>query len=68
MMWVVVYMAQGKDTADKIRDILTQEGFLIKIKPVYKNVVSENNYFEIMVPKSEAHEVHKLLVEYGYLL
>lgn len=67
-MWVVVYMAQGKDTADKIRDILTQEGFLIKIKPVYKNVVSENNYFEIMVPKSEAHEVHKLLVEYGYLL
>ncbi|MCM8900716.1 hypothetical protein KVG29_05670 [Caldicoprobacter algeriensis] len=66
-MWVVVYMAQGKEMSEKIGDLLTKEGFLIKIKPIYKNVAPENNYYKIMVPKSEASEAHKVLMENKYL-
>lgn len=66
-MWVVVYMAQGKEMSEKIGDLLTKEGFLIKIKPIYKNVAPEENYYRIMVPKSEASEAQKVLRENKYL-
>ncbi|MDD3465248.1 MAG: hypothetical protein PHH07_07205 [Candidatus Cloacimonetes bacterium] len=65
-MWKVVYMAQTKNTANHIRDLLTKEGFLIKIKPVYKNVSDEENYYEILVPQTEVQEVHTILMENGY--
>jgi len=65
-MWMVVYMAQTKETAEQIRNVLTAEGFLVKLKPVYKNVSSEENYYEILVPKSEANEAHDILMEKGF--
>jgi hypothetical protein len=64
-MWKVVYMAQTKDS-NHINDLLTREGFLIKIKPVYKNVPDEENYYEILVPQTEVQEVHTILMENGY--
>ncbi|HHU64281.1 MAG TPA: hypothetical protein GXZ32_08800 [Clostridiales bacterium] len=65
-MWMVVYMAQNKSTADKIKDLLSREGFLVKLKPVYKRVSSKDNYYEILVPQSEASEVHDILMEQGF--
>ena len=65
-MWKVVYMAQTKAIADHITDLLNQEGFLVKVKPVYKNVSDEENYYEILVPQTEAQEVHDILMENGY--
>ena len=65
-MWRVVYMAQSKLIADHINDILSQEGFMVKLKPIYKNVSDENNYYEILVPQTEAQEVHDILMENGY--
>ena len=56
----VVYMAQTKDTADRIRDLLTMEGFLIKIKPVYRNVSEEENYYEILVPQTEVESAYHI--------
>jgi len=65
-MWKVVYMAQNKETADHINELLTEEGFLIKIKPVYKNVSEEDNCYEILVPQAEVQEVHNILMEHGF--
>jgi len=66
LMWRVVYMAQTKTIADQITDLLNKEGFLIKVKPVYKNVPDEENYYEILVPQTEVQEVHDILMENGY--
>lgn len=65
-MWKVVYMTQTKDIADHIHDLLAEEGFLIKIKPVYKNVSDQENYYEILVPQTEVQEVHTILMENGF--
>lgn len=65
-MWRVVYMAQSKVIADHISDILNKEGFMVKIKPVYKNISDEDNYYEILVPQTEAQEVQDILMENGY--
>ena len=65
-MWKVVYMAQNKETADQINDLLTAEGFLKRIKPVYKNVPDQDNYYEILVPQTEVQEVHNILMDHGF--
>ncbi|NLC43792.1 MAG: hypothetical protein GX783_05865 [Clostridiales bacterium] len=65
-MWKVVYMARTKDIADSINNLLSREGFWIKLKPVYRNVSIQDNYYEILVPESEAEEVHAILMENGY--
>lgn len=65
-MWRVVYMAQSKRIADHINDLLSVEGFMVKLKPIYKNVPDEDNYYEVLVPQTEAQEVHMILMENGY--
>jgi len=65
-MWMVIYMAQNRMMGEQIQTMLVKEGFLVKLKPVYKNVPSEENYYEVLVLKSEVKEVHSILMENGY--
>lgn len=65
-MWMVIYMAQSRMMGEQIQNMLVKEGFLVKLKPVYKNVPSDENYYEVLVLKSEVKEVHSILMENGY--
>lgn len=65
-MWLVIYMAHNKKIAEKIQTMLVNDGFLVKLKPVYKNVPSDDNYYEILVLQSEVQEAHEMLMENGY--
>ncbi|MCC5910205.1 MAG: hypothetical protein JJT76_07195 [Clostridiaceae bacterium] len=59
-MWTVVYMANTREDAEHIEKILVNEGFLVKIKPL-----SKKGTCEILVPRSEAEEVHGILLQSG---
>ena len=65
-MWTVVYMAQSKEIATKLQDLLAQEGILVKLRPISKNRENNDNYFEILVPESEVEESHSVIIEKGY--
>jgi hypothetical protein len=65
-MWTVVYMAQSKDIATKLQDLLTKEGILVKLRPVSKNHDNNDNYFEVLVPEAEVEEAHSVIIEKGY--
>lgn len=62
-MWTVVYMANTRKDAEKVEEILVKEGFLVKIKPISKN--NTEGTCEILVPRSEAAEVHSILMQHG---
>lgn len=64
-MWVVVTLAKSKDSAKSIEALLSTEGILVKIKPLYKNVSEDENYYEIHVLESEAREAREILMEKG---
>ena len=64
-MWTVVYMAQNKEIAENLQTVLTDEGILVKLKPV-SNRESSDNYFEILVPESEVEESHNIIIEKGF--
>ncbi|MGB9678461.1 MAG: hypothetical protein ACPL3A_00500 [Thermoanaerobacteraceae bacterium] len=64
-MWTVIYMAHDMDMAEKVKSILIQEGFLVKLRPLNKNIDKKNLYCEVLVPNSEATDAQNIIIEYG---
>ncbi len=63
-MWTVVYMAQSKEIAIKLQELLIEEGILVKLSPVSKNRDSSNDtYYEVLVPEAEVEEAHSVIIE-----
>jgi ribosomal protein S8 len=56
MMWTVIYIAPTAKMAENIKKRLTEEGFLVKIRPVN---LSKQQY-EILVPSGELEEVQEV--------
>ena len=65
-MWTVVYIAQNKEIATTLQEMLQQEGLLVKIRPIAKNNENNDNYYEILVAESEVSEAHSIIIEKGY--
>ncbi len=65
-MWTVVYMAQSKEIAEKVEELLTSEGILVKQRPVNRNNDKTDDYYEILVPESEVEEAHTVIIEKGF--
>jgi menaquinone-dependent protoporphyrinogen IX oxidase len=65
-MWTVVYMAQSKEIATKLQELLTEEGILVKVRPISKNHENSDNYFEVLVPEAEVEEAHSVIIEKGF--
>ncbi|GGG74742.1 MULTISPECIES: hypothetical protein [Paenibacillus] len=55
-MWTVIYIAPTAKIADNIKKRLTEEGFLVKVRPVN---LSKQQY-EILVPSGELEEVQEV--------
>lgn len=66
LMWTVVYMAQNEQIVLALKELLANEGILVKIKPISKNLENNDNYFEILVPEAEVEEAHSVIIENGY--
>ena len=66
--WKVIHMTRSDKHAREILALLEREGFLARSRQVYRAVSSEENYYEIMVPGSEAMEAQQLLIENNLLI
>ena len=64
--WIVIHMARSPREAQRLSDKLTDEGILVKLKPVYKNKSEQENYYELMVLSSEAEEAREIFLEKGF--
>ena len=58
-MWTVIYIAPTAKISETIRQRLTEEGFLVQVRPVN---LSRQQY-EILVPSAEVEEVQEVLNE-----
>lgn len=56
-MWKVIYIAPSANTAERIQSQLSEEGFLVQIRPIH---VSKQQY-EILVPEGELEDVQEVL-------
>lgn len=55
-MWTIIYIAPSVKIAERIQDRLTDEGFLVKVRPS-----QHGKQFEILVPEGELEEVKEAL-------
>lgn len=63
-MWTVVYIAPHMKEAEKIKVLLSGEGFLVKLKSIGLSQVNENGPVEVLVPESEAEEATEIMAVY----
>lgn len=61
-MWMVAYMAQTKEQAEKIKELLEKADILVKIRSVNQSDSDKIGCFEIMVPESELEEAHGIII------
>ncbi len=62
-MWKVVFIAHSEEQALKIRQMLTDNGFLIQLK---SSGSKHNKAYEICVPVSEAEDAYEVLCEHKF--
>jgi len=56
-MWKVIYIAPTAKMAERIRQELSEEGFLVQVRPIQ---MSKQQY-EILVPEGELEDVQEVL-------
>lgn len=56
-MWKVIYIAPTARIAERIKDRLAEEGFLVQVRPINLS----KHQFEILVPEGELEEVQEVL-------
>ena len=64
-MWIVIHMAKSLRLAKSAHDLLVSEGFLVRMRPIYRTLGEEENYYELKVPESEAEEARQVLSDHG---
>lgn len=62
-VWTVVYIAKSMAIAEQIREMLENDGMLVKIRPIAKNADNADSSCEVLVPESEVEQAHGLIIE-----
>ncbi|MCL6562313.1 MAG: hypothetical protein K6U87_04830 [Firmicutes bacterium] len=62
-MWTVVYIAPTMRQAERIKAILTNEGFMVNLRTVELDE-SGRGSVEVQVPEGEAEEANEVLTQH----
>ena len=62
-MWKVVYIAQTKENAQEIKELLTNNGFLIQMNVAGAKKGGQGGAYEISDHYSEAEDAYEVLCE-----
>ncbi len=65
-MWTVAYMAQSKDIASALQEILAGESIPVKLRPISKSDDKTDSYYEVLVSETEMEKTHSIIIEKGY--
>ncbi|CCO09279.1 hypothetical protein JCM39194_11360 [Desulfotomaculum varum] len=60
-MWTVVYIAPNKKQAERLQQMLQQEGLLVKLRNIGLPSGNDNGAVEILVPESEVDEALEII-------
>lgn len=62
-MWMVAYVTQSKESAERIRLLLQEAGLPVKIRSVNQSGNGQFGCYEILVPEAELSEAHEVIIE-----
>ena len=62
-MWMVAYVTQSKESAERIKALLQEAGLPVKIRSVNQSGNGQFGCYEILVPEAELTEAHEVIIE-----
>lgn len=62
-MWTTVYMAQSKEKADNLRDMLEQQNIIVMLRRIKHDDSVSDNCYEILVPDAELEQALDIIIE-----
>ncbi|MBE7041138.1 MAG: hypothetical protein E7400_04135 [Ruminococcaceae bacterium] len=65
-MWMVAYVTQSKESAERIRLLLQEAGLPVKIRSVNQSGNGQFGCYEILVPEAELSEAHDIIIEKAF--
>lgn len=65
IMWTVIYIAMNRAQAEKLKNLLCEEGILANTRPAGLSSAQGDGLYEILVLESEADEAHAILCQHA---
>lgn len=65
-MWTVIYMAKSAEVSKTLKELLTREGLVVKVRAFEKAKHGTLGSYEVMVPESEVDDAHRIIIEHGF--
>lgn len=65
-MWIVVYMAQSREIAESVQQLLEKNGLIVKIRSLRCEEESSSDCFELLVPESEVQQALSLIIDVNF--
>ncbi len=62
-MWTSIYIANSKNQADQLKQMLDENGILSNIRPVGAAATTGVGFFEIQVLESEAEDAQTIVCQ-----
>ena len=62
-MWMVAYVTQSKESAERIRALLQEAGLPVKVRSVNQSGNGQFGCYEILVPEAELSEAHDIIID-----
>lgn len=62
-MWMVAYVTQSKESAERIKMFLQEAGLPVKVRSVNQSGNDQFGCYEILVPEAELAEAHDIIID-----
>lgn len=65
-MWTVVYMAQSRETAESVQQLLEKNNLIVKMRSIRGEDDSSSACCELLVPESEVEQALSLIIDANF--
>ena len=65
-MWIVVYMAQSRETAERVQHMLEKHNLIVKMRSLNNGDASSFDCCELLVPESEVQQALSLIIDANF--
>lgn len=62
-MWTVVYMAQNRQSALSLQQLLEENNLIVKMRSLIEDETSSADCYEILVPEAEVQQALSLIID-----
>jgi len=64
-MWTVVYMAQSRQIAENVRQLLEKNSLIVRIRSL-NNEEASSDCYELLVPESELQQALSIIIDANF--